>query len=112
VVVVLGDSVVVVVLGDSVVVVVDSVVVVVGDSVVVVVVVVSAAVTNVSFRPSTVPPALVATTRKSYGVPGLRPVIEAATLTGLVPEPGAGEQGTEVVYAVDVPYSIMQEVTS
>ena len=53
-----------------------------------------APVVNVLSAPFVVPPGLVATARKWYGVPHTNPAIAALTATGDVPDPGAGDTVT------------------
>jgi hypothetical protein len=64
---------------------------------VVVVVVVIAGVANPSLVPYSVPAPLPALTLKTYATPGVSPSTLASTPTGLVPDPTAGEQGTDFV---------------
>jgi hypothetical protein len=59
-----------------------------------------------------VPVAFVATTRKWYVVPAVRPANAAETGTALVPDAGDGAQGTAAPYAVLVPQSKWQSVTA
>ncbi len=66
---------------------------------------------NVTSGPSTVPPELFVTTRKWYSVFGVRPTMDADTVTGLVPDPGSDLHGAFDPYLVLVPYSNSHSVT-
>jgi len=67
------------------------------------------AVTKVASAPSDVPPVLVATTRKWYVLPAVRPPTPVETALADVPEP-ASAAAVFVPYDVDVPYSTYQVV--